>query len=553
MYSDAKGQLTEQKQPAALFDRRSLPWLIVAALAAFLAFYVRLRLLNVPLERDEGEFAYFAQLMLDGIPPYLDAYTLKFPGAALMYALFMVVFGESASGIHLGLLFSNAAACLLLFLVCRRLFDSRVALAGAAVYAVMSVSMGVYGVFAHATHFVVLFALAGFLLLMRALEEGRGALLLASGFLFGVAILMKQHGVFFALFAWLYLAATSLRGGTPAAGGKPQALRALSLFTLGGIAPFALCCLALFLAGTFDQFWFWTFEYAREYVSSESLAKGVANFRRNFGLILQTTLPLWLLAACGLVFLFTDKEARRGRTFVLGFLLFSFLATCPGLYFRRHYFVMLLPACALLAGLAAVGAGNLLERRNIGRRSGVAAALLLLAAVSCYAYLERPFFFSLDTATLARAVYGDNPFPESVAVGRYLKENSSPGDRIAVLGSEPQINFYADRRSATGHIYMYGLMEEQKYAARMQQELVREVESASPAYVVFVNVRASWLMRPGSHPLVFNWAPGYLQRHYDMVGVVDIMPDRTEYVWGGDATSYRPRSRNFLTVFKRRG
>ena len=30
----------------------------------------RLRLLNFPLERDEGEYAYAGQLMLQGIPPY---------------------------------------------------------------------------------------------------------------------------------------------------------------------------------------------------------------------------------------------------------------------------------------------------------------------------------------------------------------------------------------------------------------------------------------------------------------------------------------------------
>ena len=41
---------------------------------------VRLRLLNFSLERDEGEYAYAGQLMLQGIPPYELAYNMKFPG-----------------------------------------------------------------------------------------------------------------------------------------------------------------------------------------------------------------------------------------------------------------------------------------------------------------------------------------------------------------------------------------------------------------------------------------------------------------------------------------
>jgi hypothetical protein len=36
---------------------------------------VRFRLRTMPLERDEGEYAYSGQLMLQGIPPYKLAYT----------------------------------------------------------------------------------------------------------------------------------------------------------------------------------------------------------------------------------------------------------------------------------------------------------------------------------------------------------------------------------------------------------------------------------------------------------------------------------------------
>jgi len=44
---------------------------------------VRFRMLDAPLERDEGEYAYAGQLMLEGVPPYLAAYNMKFPGSTL--------------------------------------------------------------------------------------------------------------------------------------------------------------------------------------------------------------------------------------------------------------------------------------------------------------------------------------------------------------------------------------------------------------------------------------------------------------------------------------
>jgi len=48
-----------------------------------------------------------------------------------------------------------------------------------------------------------------------------------------------------------------------------------------------------------------------------------------------------------------------------------------------------------------------------------------------------------------------------------------------VLGSEPQIYFYSGRRSATGYLYMYSLTEEQKYALRMQKEMIGEIEKTA--------------------------------------------------------------------------
>ena len=43
-------------------------WGILLLLILFGAF-IRIRLMSIPLERDEGEFAYMGQLILQGIPP----------------------------------------------------------------------------------------------------------------------------------------------------------------------------------------------------------------------------------------------------------------------------------------------------------------------------------------------------------------------------------------------------------------------------------------------------------------------------------------------------
>jgi hypothetical protein len=83
-----------------------LPYLISALILATVV-YVRIRLLPVPLERDEGEFAYMGQLLLKGFAPFTHAYTMKLPGVSVVYAFFMALFGQSPTAIHLGLLLVN--------------------------------------------------------------------------------------------------------------------------------------------------------------------------------------------------------------------------------------------------------------------------------------------------------------------------------------------------------------------------------------------------------------------------------------------------------------
>src|SRR3954452_8239929 len=96
----------------------SIPrWVTVSCLIGILGFaaFVRIRLLEMPLERDEGEYAYAGQLMLQGIPPYKLAYNMKLPGTYAAYAVIMAAFGETTRGVHVGLIVVNSLTTILLY------------------------------------------------------------------------------------------------------------------------------------------------------------------------------------------------------------------------------------------------------------------------------------------------------------------------------------------------------------------------------------------------------------------------------------------------------
>src|SRR5438477_9386243 len=108
--------------PRSMSRRAGVAAWALLGLIVLAATAVRLRLLDAPLDRDEGEYAYFGQLLLQGIPPYAQAYNFKMPGIYAVYAVILAILGETTVGIHLGLLAATSLTIVLLFLVAARLF-----------------------------------------------------------------------------------------------------------------------------------------------------------------------------------------------------------------------------------------------------------------------------------------------------------------------------------------------------------------------------------------------------------------------------------------------
>ncbi len=151
----------------------------------------------------------------------------------------------------------------------------------------------------------------------------------------------------------------------------------------------------------------------------------------------------------------------------------------------------------------------------------------------------------------SRALYGPDPFQEAIQIGAWIRAHSANNSLVAVLGSEPEIPFYADRHSASGYMYVYPLMEPQPFALTMQEELIHDVETARPEYVVVVGIVGSWTQERRSPTLIFDWWLAYRPQHYKKVGAVDLITaEHTEYRWD-HVESYQFRSPNQISIFKR--
>ncbi len=503
---------------------------------------IRLRLLGVPLERDEGEYAYMAQQILHGILPYTESLSMKFPGIFFVYAGILTIFGQTSVAIHLALLFVNLATVFLIIFLGRGLLGLSAGIAAGVSFSILTLSPDLHGFWSNSEHFVLFPAVAGVLLLRTANDQAIRFFL--SGLLLGGALLIKQHAIFFFIFGMIYLGFRIVI--QPQSFKKP--LNSFGIFAIGGVVPIALSALLYGLTGNFSDFWFSTVQYALEYVSLTSPGEGFENFKYNFAPILESNFLILELSLIGLVSLLWKMDSKEECLFFLGFFLCSFLAITPGLYFRPHYFLLWMPSVALLAG---AGFHSLLV---FFKHKALIFAAILTLALGFPLWIQKDTFFSMPVFEVTRSTYGLNPFPESNEIAKYIANHSKEDDKVAVLGSEPQIYFYSQRKSATRHLYMYPLTEKHVYAGQMQDELIREITEARPVFIVVVNAPLSWVpVRPDFPSLLKNWAKDYLSNKYEVSGVIDILSNtETVYNWGDQAKTYSPRSRYHLLVYKRR-
>jgi hypothetical protein len=320
------------------------------------------------------------------------------------------------------------------------------------------------------------------------------------------------------------------------------------IFVAGAAVPLGVTSLILWRAGVLDKFWFWTINYGWQYGSLVPLSLAPQIFSRSANEVVMTGWPLWMLAGIGVLTGLWDQRTRASILFLVGFLFFSALAVCPGFFFRTHYFILVLPAVSLLAGAAISKVMELLEGRPILIR--FVPLLLFAVALSVPILLDKKNFFEVSPNQACGLIYPDNPFLESVRIGTYVRDHTEPGDTIAILGSEPEIYFYSHRHSATGYIYTYELMEPQKYAHQMQQEMIREIEAARPKYLVSVAMGYSWLRRPDSEPAIFTWANEYMAQNYTAAGFVNIRPTETDYFFGGVPQTVEAL-KDYILIYKR--
>lgn len=517
-------------------------WLLGVASVFFLL--VRLHLLDIPLERDEGDYAYHAQLLLEGVSLHDDIVVKRM---TLIYYTFMpllLLFGYTAKAIHLGLLLANVLSAFLVYRIAREWFGLEAGKLSALFFITLSASYRLDGFAANREHFVVLGVLGSVWLWQKSKHAKPILYLLLSGLAMGLAFLYKPSAAFvIATFGLVIVLQSFLQ---EKAGWKKTIQRGL-LYSAGFFIPVALVLLQYQLGGSFEAFWMKSFTINKAYAEVLSGEDRWLNLVNNGGTILVFCWMIVLAGVAGLVL-----SAVRWRSWNHVYLLLIaaglFYGVTAGGYYRSHYFLLAVPVLAIGAATALVALQRIWNAEWI--RLGIVVLVVGMVGQPIYSQWQ---YYMATPVEACKMRYGANPFTESVAIGEYIKQITHPDDRIFVLGSEPQIYFWAQRKSVSDAIYMYDLTQPTPLASERQRQLIATLEKEVPPVIIMVNVNTSWLLQADSDRTLMDWINQQLPVTYSPVMVCEILPQSSQFIVQPQLSTYKVRSNTNVIVFRKNG
>ena len=432
---------------------------------------------GIPLDRDEGEYAYSAWRLADGGVPYRDAFMQKPPMVIYTYWLAQR-WSDSAVWPPRVLAWIFVAATMgLVGWIAKRAGGDRCSWAAMALFVPMASFPFLGSIAANTEKFMNLPMMAVVALHVVDRTSSRAWRWGAAGACASIALLYKP--ICLPVLAFVFTAWSI--GMFRSQGFRRAGIRLVAL-VVGAAAAAAAALAWIGARGALGDLWAAAVDFNRAYAGISGWMLGSSlRYARTFLFAWPSAVLLTIAFACG-------RSARKG--YWLGLL--AIALGVANLDQNGHYFIMAIPFWALVA---AFGLDDLASRLpGIGRIHWYG-VLAVVSAVVLWLPL-RPVL-GLSPRRLSQTFLLGNPFAESAEVARRVAELTQPDDGVFVEGSEPQILFHAKRKSSTRFVIAYPLTLPTRFQFAYQQEVLEALRTEPPEVVVWVSSSMSWLSFSG--------------------------------------------------------
>ncbi|MBT6052589.1 MAG: hypothetical protein HOG49_37780 [Candidatus Scalindua sp.] len=427
--------------------KEKLIWVISAAILVLAEVVFRGDIIFVPMGKDSGAFAYFADLWLNGAILYKETLVdNKPPGIYFVDAAAISLFGKSVYAVQLIDIIWNFLSAVTIFLVSRELFNRYVAVVVSILFIIYS-SIPALASSGNLTVSYMLFpSIGGIYLLVLYLRENIRRYLFWSGFLFGVSFLFKQPVVFesaCALGATILLSENHRR--------YAEICRKVLLFAAGGLIPFFFLSLYCTVSGGFEDMVYALFILPMEMVSggrnifqrTDTLYSVINIFKSD---LKHLSLLCIFSSAVVIVYL---KRFNKVTIFLYIWFLGSLVGSLSGAIPSKQYYLQIIPSMAIIAGIGCYRLWEIKNKLFWTKYKMVVLSIALLVFLRHTVDAEVRDFRN----NVLKHVNSPRPLTREETLANFVNANTNPGDYIYGFGGHTylRVSFMANRLFATRH------------------------------------------------------------------------------------------------------
>ena len=458
--------------------------LVVLILILAAAMAARWPFRHVVLVRDEGEYVYLAQQILQGATPYLDVYNQKTPFVFYLMSFFQLLVGRDLVALHMATAVYGLLSTVVLYLFTRRLFGQIAAIGAALAFNVMTFDQCGVAHSASTEFFMLLWITVAIDLWYRGSTSGRWWLTLLSGMAAGMAYQTKQTGMAVIAFLVIERVWARIRSGPPDCWSKT--VKDIALSTGGFIV--VLCAVMLFFAsrGALAQYIECTWTNNWQYVGRRQEGPG-----RIFKLawiaimiVARWDVGLWLWGSIGLIVHACKRGSGRGNGLWILLALFAAAALAAGSPFVHYYEPLIVPLAIGTGITLSILCTRLACATRLSATLLYAMLLLIPWIWPAIHWISYPLMTASEWTSLNKVLPHMGIAPR---IGKYMAEQTTPDESFLVIGSEPEIYYYANRRACTRLVFTFPVIGPYSYSPRLQEEFRRDFDNRNHRYVVVMS------------------------------------------------------------------
>ncbi|OIO47468.1 MAG: hypothetical protein AUJ28_00845 [Parcubacteria group bacterium CG1_02_37_51] len=513
-------------------------WTILAIISiCFLLTITYWNSFNMPWERDEGEYAYSAWLLDQGLAPYENSFLQKPPMIIYTYWLAQQINPDALWPPRLLSFIATALTIVLLALIARRQYGNRASLITAWLAIPMLSLPHITALSANTEKFMLLFLTIVLALYVYYQKSEKKWPWILAGIAAAIALLYKPIALLPLIFIftiWLiqyYQDKKNLK----------LLLQKILFIGLAGMITVFLALSYFIFTGTFKYFWEFVIIFNSYYAAQMNQYLSWAP-PRHLTLFWTNWWVLFIITG------FAALMRIKNWWFYLILILLSILSvfTSP----IGHYYLLLMPWWILIATGGIVRLLNYQKIKQLNYEWQRIIKVIVVGTIMVIILWPVQQQYFLKPKDLNLWIYGGGePFLESQVVADKVAELTNPDDKIFVAASEPQIYYYSKRLSVNRFIITFALLIDTPLRDKHQQQAIDALESDKPKVIVYSQLPANGLWEEDVPTNFIDHLHSLINNDYELIG--GFVRDRDIYGhWQEPLTNEAQIKNSSLLLFK---